>query len=253
MTDIKTDAPLFPDQEVLRAKNLRPGRNVDLVVHLDLERDIIDTRSTTIHDISAKGMLILAQTSPPLGPSAKGKRVEVTFLGQYQDVPGGRWLRVGYVTTILGVLQDYQVGPGRKESVIVVAGPQALKEFTLRLHYRLEPPVDRDLILYMEPEHQEVPIVDISAGGVRFSHSSSWSFSVGYRLNFTIISEWGRLSLKGKVVASYAGGPDGKSSQNHTAVAFVDTELETKARLEQIITELTRHVLAKRSGVLDKT
>lgn len=242
----------LPSQEVLLKTNLRPGRNVDLVVFTDLEKDIIDTRSTTIHDITEKGLVVLAQPTRPLGPSAKGSLVEVTFLGRYHDVPGGRWLRVGYRTTVLGVLQDYDIGQNRRESVIVVRTPQELTQHTLRLHYRLEPPADVELYLYLEPDHELVPIVDISQGGVRFAHSPSWSYSRGFAMRFTLVSGRLKLPLKGKVVASYEGGPTGKLKQNHTAVQFIDLDKEIAAKLGELLNRLSRRELAKRSGVLEQ-
>ncbi len=241
----------LPGQEVLLATNLRPGRNVDLVVFTDLENDIIDTRSTTIHDITDKGLVILAQPSRPLGPSAKGKPVEVTFLGRYQDAPGGRWLRVGYNTKVLGVLQEYAINPTSRESVIVVPAPQKLVQHTLRLHYRLEPPADVDLELFLEPDHQPVPIVDISQGGVRFVHSAAWNFSRGFKLKFTLTSGRLALPMQGRVIASYQGGPGGKLAQNHTAVQFFELEKDIRIQLGNLLNQLSRRELAKRSGMLD--
>lgn len=252
MTLIKDEALPLPSQEVLRNTNLRPGRNVDLVIYTDLDRDIIDTRSTTLHDISAKGHVILAQPSRPLGPSSKGKQVELTFLGRYRDVPGGRWLRVGYPTRVLGVLQNYKISSAIRESVVVVGSPKELKQYTLRLHYRMEPPPDIDLRLYLEPDHDKVSIVDISAGGVRFSHPKAWNYAKNFTMNLTLSSGRMQMRIKCKVVASYEGGPDGRASVNHTAVRYVDVDSDTRERLGRLMNQLTRHELAKRSGIADK-
>jgi hypothetical protein len=234
------------------AKSLRPGRSVDIVLHTDLDNDLIDNRTSILHDINSKGYLVLGQTSPPIPPSSKGKTLEITFLSRYQDVPGGRWLRVGYHTPLLGVIQDYQVGPKLKEPVLVVAQPKELKQVTLRLHYRLEPPAEKDLRLYLEPGHQEVGVVDISQGGVKFYHSPKLNFEPRQTLRLNLCSEELDLILKARVVTMYQGGVTGKGEFNHTAVSFKDLEVQTRRQLANLLNGLLRYNLARRSGVLKK-
>jgi hypothetical protein len=237
-----------PSQEVLRATCLRPGRPVDLILQTDLHNNLIDVRPTVLHDVDPKGRLVLAQTQPLIKTSFAGRALEITFLARYHDVPGSRWLRVGYVAELLGVLDNYQLGPGHREQVLLAPGPKKLSSFTLRLDYRLEPTLDNDLRLCFWPDRTPLQIVDISAGGVRFSHSASWSFTPRQKLNIALESHGETLVLAGRVKRS--GEPEGPATRGLrvTAVQFEEMELAARQRLSQLIQEALRIQIAKRSG-----
>jgi hypothetical protein len=239
----------LPTQEVLRATCLRPGRPVDLILQTDLDNNLIDVRPTMLHEVDAKGRLILAQTKPLIKTSFAGRPLEITFLARYNDVAGGRWLRVGYVAQLIGVLDNYRLGPEMREQVLLAPGPPKLTTFTLRLDYRLEPPLDSDLHLCFWPDRTPLRIVDISAGGVRFSHSASWSFSPRQKLNFALESQGETLVLVGRVKRS--GEPEGPAIKGLgvTAVQFEEMELASRQRLSQLIQGVMRHQIAQQSGL----
>jgi|Deesub1362A_J573_1020465.scaffolds.fasta_scaffold01263_11 hypothetical protein len=237
----------LPSQKELRRRCLRPGRKVDLVLATDLARDFIEVRSSLLEDIDAKGRLILDQTLPRLGPSYLGREIEVTFLVRLDDVPGGRWLRVGYRTPVAGLRDNYALGGGLKVDVIMVEGPKELKPYTLRLHFRLRPPPDRDLRLYLLPDRTRVEIEDISGGGVRFAHPRLWRFTPGKGLTLALEEGDTRLVLEGVVVRS--GGEERGRDTSFTAVRFEGNPPETMHRLNYLLQELLRHKLAQRSGL----
>jgi hypothetical protein len=243
-----SEKPL-PPQDVLRTTCLRPGRPVDLILQTDLDNNHIDVRPTVLHDVDPKGRLILAQTQPPLKTSFSGRSLEITFLARYNDVPGGRWLRMGYKAPLLSLVDDYQLGPGKQEQALLVPGPNRLESFTLRLDYRLEPSSDSNLELYFWPDNTPLAIVDISAGGARFSHPSSWSFSPRQKLNLALQSQGETLVLIGRVIRS--GHPEGPAARglSVTAVQFEEMELASRQRLSQLIQIALRRQLARRSGL----
>jgi hypothetical protein len=219
-----------------------------LILQTNLNDNLIDVRPTVLHDVDPKGRLVLAQTQPLIKTSFAGRSMEVTFLARYNDVPGGRWLRVGYVAQLMGVLDDYKLGPEMREQVLLVPGPKKLDTFTLRLDYRLEPSLDSDLHLYFWPDKTPLKIIDISAGGVRFSHSSSWSFTPRQKLSLALQSKEESLVLIGRVKRS--GEPEGTAPRGHsvTAVQFEEMELAARQRLSQLIQQALRRQIAKRSG-----
>ena len=225
---------------------LRPGRRVDLIISTDLDRDSIDIRSTTIHNIEADRSLILAQPFPPLGPSRVGNQVELTFLARYRDVPDGRWLRVGYQTKISKIVNDYPIGQGLRDSVLIVPGPKEFKQFTLRLHFRLAPPPEFDARLYIWPDKTKVEIMDISLGGVKFSHPALMSFSVGTPISLLLTCQNKQLLLEGTSVRN------GKLKlRGFSSVQFHITNQKTRRELSQLMQEMMRFKLAQRSGVKD--
>lgn len=242
-----SEMPL-PPQKVLRSTCLRPGRPVDLILQTDMDNNLIDVRPTVLHDVDSKGRLILAQTQPLFKTSMVGRHMEITFLARYNDLAGGRWLRVGYEAPILKVLDNYQIGPDLREQILLAPGPKKLSTFTLRLDYRLEPSLDSDLHLCFWPDKTPLNIVDISAGGVRFSHSASWSFTPRQKLNFAFESQGETLVLAGRVKRS--GEPEGPVAKGLkvTAVQFEKMELAARQRLSQLIQEAVRRQIARRSG-----
>jgi hypothetical protein len=242
-----SEAPL-PPQDVLRATCLRPGRSVDLILQTNLDNNQIDVRPSALHEVDAKGRLILAQTKPRVKPSFKGRQMEITFLASYKDVPGGRWLRVGYEAPLIAVLENYKLQSGLSEQALVVSGPHKLDICTLRLDYRLEPTLDSALELCFWPDETPLTIVDISAGGVRFSHSAAWSFVPGQKLSLAVKSRDETLVLSGRVKRS--GEMEGPASRrlSFTAVQFEEMELAVRQRLSQLIQEALRRQLARQSG-----
>ncbi len=241
------EVPL-PPQKVIRTTCLRPGRPVDLILQINLDHNQIDVRPSALHDVDSKGRLILAQTKPLVRASFVGRHLEITFLARYNDVPGGRWLRMGFETPLLKVLDDYRLGPGLREQALLVSGPKKMEVCTLRLDYRLEPSLDSDLNLCFWPDEKTLSIVDISAGGVRFSHSTSWSFSPRQKLNLALKSQGETLLLTGRVLRN--GEMEGSTQRRvaFTAVQFEEMELATRQRLSQLIQQALRRQLARQSG-----
>ncbi len=139
------DRPPLPSQKELFLACLRPGTHVDLVIRRDEDEESVEARGSMLHDISRDRKIILAQTSPPLNRSFIGQYLEVTFLVRLDDVPGGRLLRVGYATKLLEVIPDYQLGANLSEPVLVVDLPPRLDETSLRMHFRVVPPLELGL------------------------------------------------------------------------------------------------------------
>jgi hypothetical protein len=243
-----SDASL-PSQDVLRAACLRAGRPVDLILQTNLDHNQIDVRPSALHEIDEKGRLILAQTRPPVKSAFQGRQMEITFLARYGNTSGGRWLRVGYDAPLLAVLEDYELRPGLQEQALVVPGPHKLDVRTLRLDYRLEPSLDSGLRLCFWPDETPLAILDISAGGVRFSHSSAWSFARGQKLTMALKSRDETLVLVGRVRRSGPMESPANGKLSETAVRFEEMELAARQRLSQLIQEALRRQLARQSGI----
>lgn len=145
----RTDKPALPNQKDLFLTCLRPGNHVDLVTKRDDDSEIVESHGSMLQDITRDRKLILAQTSPPLGPSRVGSNLEVTFLIRLDDVPGGRLLRVGYSTPLVAVIQNYRLSGSVTEPVLVVDLPPRLDETSLRMHFRVVPPLEMGLKVFI--------------------------------------------------------------------------------------------------------
>ena len=239
----------LPDQETLKMTVLRPMQRAEIVLVRPDDESSLDVRSSTILDISETGALYMAQTSPPILRSQAGAPVEVSFLGRFKDVPGGRWLRVGYRTRVDEVLRDFEIREGVGEPAFTVQWPDELGYTTVRSSYRLVPPDDLDLRLVTWPEGRRLALLDISAGGASFYHPPRWRFEPGSRLKLALLSGSHRFNLLGQVVRSSRVKDRLGLEQGVTSVAFGGMEPEERERFLRLLTETYRHLLAQRSGL----
>jgi len=145
---VDSSEPPPPGQKDLLLNSLRPGANVDLVVNRDHVHELADVRSSLLHEVKNR-RLILAQTTPPLSRAHVGREIEVTFLLHMNDVPGGRWLRAGYTTELLEITPNYRLGPDLVETVLVVDMPRKLDQNSVRMHFRVIPPLDYGLRAFL--------------------------------------------------------------------------------------------------------
>jgi hypothetical protein len=229
----------LPSQAVLRQACLRPGRQVELVVVSDAWGNECDVRLSRLHDIDDSKRLLLAQTMPRLGSYMVGQVLEITFLILVTDVPGGRRLRVGYKTPLKAVWDNYLVRPGLRGDVLVVDGPQALGRFTLRRHYRLPGERLEGLAIYLVPGQVKVRILDLSLGGMRFSHPRARGLSVGSIIDLLLVQGDLRVPLEGRVVRNGTlGGRD--EAIPFTAVRFSRLPAQYERQLTSLINDLQR-------------
>ncbi len=238
----------LPPFRTLRLRLLRLRQLVDLVVRLDLEEDVIDVRRTVIQNIDRRGRVILAQTTPPVLKSMVGQKVEVTFLTFSRDRAGGRWVRLGYNTQVLNVIANYKLARNYRETVVMVGGPSQFHISTTRLAHRVRPTLDMDLRLFLMPRRSEVRLADLSGTGLSFRHSRLLSFAPGSIMRLLLTSGPVSISLVGKVVRTT---PIKSRMLDITAVHFIDMDAATKKKMLQLVTEMDRHILAKRSGVCE--
>ena len=158
----------LPIQKELFLACLRPGSHADLVLNRDDDEETVEARGSMVHDLTRDRKLILAQTSPPLGKSYLGKSLEVTFLSRFDDIPGGRLLRVGYAAKLLDIIPDYHLSPTLVETVLVVNVPPRLDETSLRMHFRVVPPLEYGLKAFIGAAALR-KIIDAEAGKFEYS------------------------------------------------------------------------------------
>lgn len=242
------DEPL-PEQEALLENSVRLRHQVELIMDTDVLADQIEVRHSIIEDIDEEGRLYLAMPSPPILKSQTGTKVQVTFLSRFYDVPGGRWIRVGYHTTILDVIREHELAEGVIEPVVVVAPPKRLEASTVRMAYRLIPPDDLDLRLYLRSEEMEVGLMDLSIGGAQFHHPKEVEFPIGRRIALNLLSGDIAFNLTAKVVRQGKTYDIRGRERGVTSVQFGEMEPALKNQFTRLLTETYRHLLAQRSGV----
>ena len=239
--------PPLPKTKALMKAVLRPRELVDLILRLDLDTDDIDVRRSMLHEVDRQGRLVLAQTSPPILPSQVRQVMEATFLYRQTSPTGHTWRRVGYRAPLMEVRQRYQVSPQVVEPALVLPGPKEFRASSVRLYYRVEPPAELDLHLFLMPEKSEVRVLDISAGGVSFYHPFGMVISPGSRLGLLLQVGDFYLRLRARVIRQ-AETTLGRGSLQPYAAVFEELDTPTRSQLLQLITAISRLVLARRSG-----
>ena len=213
-----------------------------------------EVRHSVILDLDKSGRLYLAQTSPPMLHSQVGSMLELSFLSRYDDVPKGRWLRVGYRTPVVDIIHGYPEGRQSDESVIVVEGPKELRPNSIRQAYRVSPPSDLDMRMVLWPDGTRVGILDISETGAGFYHSTQWAFDLGHPMQLAILSGRFTLILDCRVVRSNTIKSRAGLTYGLTGVAFENLDVPTKSKLNQLLSGILRHIQLQRSGITkDKT
>ncbi|MFH2127295.1 MAG: PilZ domain-containing protein, partial [Pseudomonadota bacterium] len=188
----------------------------------------------------------------PILKSQVGTKVQVTFLSRYHDVPGGRWIRVGYHTKILEVKREHELAEGVIEPVVVVASPKRLEASTVRMAYRLIPPEDLDLRLFLRPDDFELGLMDLSIGGAQFHHPMDREFELGRLLALSLISGDTSFNLTGRVVRLGKTYDVRGRERGVTSVQFGEMEPAIRNQLTRLLTETYRYLLAQRSGIASR-
>jgi hypothetical protein len=299
----RSDKPPLPSQRDLYLACLRPGNNLDIVTKRDDDTEMVESHGSMLHDITRDRKLILAQTSPPLGVSRVGSTLEITFLVRLDDVPGGRLLRVGYSTPLLSVVPNYRLGGSITEPVLIVDVPPRLDETSLRMHFRVVPPLEMGLRAYIgaatlrkiveeesvkfdhlfrselwnrerHPKLQlrdltdalkmaldtvasrvedvrQSEVADISEGGVRLVHPSTWSLQSEEKVDLTLV--WGDdiLDLDAMVVRGGDMESRGGRPRKFSCLRFGYQPLDIRRKLSKLVNDMLRKELAKRAEMED--
>ncbi len=232
------------DKEMLRLF-VKPGAQTDIVMPGELDRELNDVRSSMVYEVK-KDHLLLNQTSPPILPSMRGKLLEITFLDYLIRGDGSAWFRVGYQAELLGVVKLNRFDEYAADSMLKLSKPDKLVPTSTRLSNRVAPTRDMQILLRIVPYSYAVDLIDLSLGGLSFSHRKDLSFTPGIPLTFKISTGLTSLYLKGRPKHTKPAGRYNRI----TAVSFDDMSMEDRHVLHQLIVQMSRHLLALRAGNL---
>jgi hypothetical protein len=143
--------------------NISPGSSVAIVIDFDWLKETIDLRRATVYDLDDQ-RIVVSQTSPPIATFDIGKKVKVTYLVREKDGPA----RYSFTGRLAEIVKGYQLSRSEAEEAVVIVPEGSDESFNLRSFYRLKPPSDSGMALLLNEE--KVNIVDISIGGVKFTH-----------------------------------------------------------------------------------
>jgi hypothetical protein len=219
--------------------DIGPGSSVDLILQLDLLKDRIDVRRAIIYDVEGDEY-ILSQTTPPVRPSDMGKIASVTRL-----IPkGGRRLRWGFTGTLIDIIRNYRLGSSLEVLALRVRKTSPLETHNLRMHYRVRPSASWSARI--EVDLMQVNLLDISLGGVLFSHGSGKIFEPGRPVQVTYTGpDRKQHVIRSVVKRAWAAEEARHPGLEFVAIQFIQLDKELERELGREIMELQRASLYK--------
>jgi len=214
---------------------ISPGSNVDIVVDFDWSEETIDVRNATVYDLDDQ-RIILSQTSPPIATYDIGKRVKVAYLVMEKDGPA----RYCVTARLAQIVRDYKLSGSETVEAIVLIQESGHERFNLRLFYRLEPPTDSGIALFLRKE--KVNIFDISIGGAKFTHSKDHTINPKEMLELILQVDEESFDIEAQVVKILPVGGRMAKKLESVAVQFLNLDMNMKDLLSKKIRDIEREM-----------
>jgi hypothetical protein len=222
---------------------LKPGLSLSLVVKTDLIREINDIRTSTLHDMNGKN-LIVAQPDPELSAIRENHSLIVSFL----NLERGRMIRYGFKARIVEFLKEYQLSSSQKAPAIILQQHSLPKPYDLRMFYRIHPPSNcgLEISVYSQP----LGIINISIGGTLISATRSqdreFLFEAGRSIKVTLTIEENQFPLEAQIKRiSYPENPKKGHELVFIALQFINRDQELDRVLSLKIFEIQRELRSK--------
>ena len=214
------------------AKLIRPGTKAECAVRVDEKTQEIDIRQAVIYDC-LDDEIIISQTDPQLLPSFAGEKIAITYIDGKDNV------RRGFSGKINKIINDYQLSSSQTVTAVVLTDFSDLKEYNIRLLYRVRPTEESDIRLSTSDD-ETLDIIDISASGVKFRHSQSWKFKIDQEIKLYLRLHGKPYEISGRVVRKDYSRLTRKPE--FVAVRFLDLSKHLEDELVRTVREIERHI-----------
>lgn len=216
---------------------IRPGISVNIIVNVDIDKEITDVRSAIIYDIAGSNV-ILSQTDPPFEKHHIGKNVTVTHLIRRKNDT----CRVGFSGKVINVLHDYKHSSSTLVTAVVVKKEAGVNEYDLRLHFRVKPKIDSNVTLFVGEE--KCNLIDVSLGGARFSHKHDKPMEAGSIINLLLIIDDDKLNIEAKTVRVWTAAETAEHrDMEYVSVQFLSLDKNVSNILSRKIMMIQRKSL----------
>ena len=213
---------------------IRPGLTVNIIINIDYRKEIVDTKNSIVHDTTGK-KVIIAQTDPPISRTNINKEIFVTFLEKEQGKP----VRYGFPARIVDFLKDFELASQQKVQAVVLLREGRLEPYNLRMFYRLEPPGNCGIDIFVNGN--KVNILDVSIGGASFSHNKVYPFRVNDEVKIILVVGERAYQTESRVVRVWEPENERvKRSLEFVSIQFLDMDGHTKNELGRKIRDVER-------------
>ena len=221
---------------------IKPGINVNIVVNVDIDKEITDVRSAIIYDVIGTE-IIISQTNPPFTKYHIGRIITVTRLIKRKNDLS----RIGFTGRVANIISDYNLSSSTTVLAVVVKRETGLKEYDLRMHYRVKPTSDSNINLYVEKE--KVNLIDISLGGAQFSHARDSYIELGITIKVFLVIDGNEFTIEASTIRAWSPSEGGKQANlKYVSVRFLTIDRDVSYALGRKIMMIQRENLSLDKG-----
>jgi hypothetical protein len=213
---------------------VKPGMNVRIVTEVDLSKERIHVKNSTVYDVKGK-TVIIAQTDPPILKSMLNKEVVITYVVAEKKGP----VRYGFPAKVAEFIDRFKMNPSQEVRALAVSRRTDPAPYSIRMFYRVEP-ISKSNIT-MTVHRKAVNILDISLGGVRFSHDRSLALDAGVPLDVSVTVDGRIYRLEARVLRTWDGDNERvRNELGFAAVEFLYLDKTVEHELSRKIREIER-------------
>jgi glutaredoxin-related protein len=219
--------------------DIRPGMSVNIIINVDIDKEIADVRNAVVYDVDGVG-IVLSQTNPPFTKYHIGTEITVTYLVKRKEAPS----RIGFSGKVINILNDYSLHSSKTVQAINIVRESELKVYDLRMHYRVSPKSNSGIHLYVGGE--KLNLLDISMGGARFCHPRDNPIEPGVMIKMILTLDLERFDIEAKSVNVWYPPDAGRRADlEYVSVHFFKMDKRCSHLLSGKILTIQREFLSK--------
>jgi hypothetical protein len=213
---------------------IKPGMTVNIIINIDYRKEVVETKNSIVHDVIGN-KIIIAQTDPPISRTNTNREVFATYL----EKEGGKTARYGFPAKIIEFIKEYELAAQQKAQAVVLLREGLREPYNLRMFYRIEPPSNCDIDIFVNGN--KVSILDVSIGGASFSHNKIYPFRVNEETKIILVIGERASQIESKVVRVWEPENEKvKNSLEFVSIQFLDMKGHIKNELGRKIRDIER-------------
>lgn len=224
---------------MVKIPELKIGARIDIVFENEINKSNAHYMKASVYDYTDKN-IIISQTSPALNRHFLNRRMLVTFLAHTEK----RVVRFGLPALFTDLIADYRIASDKSVEALILQQKGNPEQIDFRMNFRVKLPSQSNIRLFFKEE--KVNLIDISAGGAKFSCPRSHSFAQGDTVQIKLVIDTTAFNMKARVRS--ISMPEDLSAR--TALQFVGIEFEHDNRqldaiLGRAIINIERQLLSE--------
>jgi hypothetical protein len=213
---------------------IKPGTTVNIIINIDYRKETVETKNSIVHDVIGN-KIVVAQTDPPISRTNTNKDVFATYL----EKEGGKTARFGFSAKIIEFIKEYELAAQQKVQAVVLLREGLREPYNLRMFYRLEPPSNCGIDIFVNGS--KVSLLDVSIGGASFSHNRIYPFRVNEEANIILVIGERASQIESKVVRVWEPENEKvKKTLEFVSIQFLDMNGHIKNELGRRIRDIER-------------